>query len=115
MGSYLNVERGPEQLVSAEEAGGGVQLQRGFLLKRVPSAAFLALFGGADLIFGLHLVQHGAEHFALEATQIQRGNGLTALDTQQRDLWGHTCWGGHAWLLGPTDKTLIIPLCRRRK
>lgn len=68
MNPNLDIEGGPEKLVPAEEARGSVQLQRGFLLKGVPSAAFLILFGGADVLFGLHLVQHGVEHFAPEAT-----------------------------------------------
>lgn len=111
MGHNLDIEGGPEKLVSAEETRGSVQLQRGFLLVGVPPAALLVLFGGADVLFGLHLIQHGAEHFALEAAYIQRGDGLTALETQQRDLWRQTCWWRHGGFLGTTDKTLIISFC----
>lgn len=68
MGTHLDVEGGPEKLVSAEKSRGSVQLQGEFLLKGVPPATVLVLFGGADVLFGLHLVHHGAEHFAPEAT-----------------------------------------------
>lgn len=68
MSSDLHIKRGPEELVSAEETRGSVQLQGGLLLKKVPSATLLVLFWGADVFFGLHLVQHRVEDFALKAT-----------------------------------------------
>lgn len=107
----LNVEGGSEQLVSAQEAGGGVQLQRGLPLRGVPPAALLASSRGTGVLFGLHLVQHRAEHLALEATHIQWRDSLAALGAQQGDLWGGTCWRGHGWLLRTTDKTLVFSLC----
>lgn len=107
MGHDLDVEGRPEKLVSAEETRRGVQLQQGLLLKSVPSAPLLVLFGGAEVLFGLHLIQHRAERFALEAAHVQRGNGLTALEAQQWDFWRDTCWWRHGGLLGATDKTLV--------
>lgn len=107
----LDVEGGPEKLVSAEEARWGVQLQQGLLLEGVPSAPLLVLFGGGQVLFGLHLIQHRAERFALEAAHVQRGNGLTALETQQRDFWGDTRWWRHGGLLGATDETLVVSFC----
>lgn len=56
MGPNLDIEGGSEKLVSAEETRRSVQLQGEFLLKGVPSAALLVLFGGADVLFGLHLI-----------------------------------------------------------
>ncbi|TNN60540.1 hypothetical protein EYF80_029263 [Liparis tanakae] len=91
----LKVERGPEELVSAEETRRRVQLQGGLALRGVLSAALRVLFGGADVLFGLHVIQHGAEHFAPEATQVQRSDDLSALETQQRDLWRQACWRRH--------------------
>lgn len=68
LGPNLDIERWPEKLVSAEEARGSIQLQRGLFLKGVPSAALLVLFGGADVLFRFHLIQHRVKHFAPEAT-----------------------------------------------
>lgn len=112
----LDVKGRPEELVSAEEARRGVQLQGGLLLERLPPAALLVLFGGAEVFFGLHLVQNRVEHFALKAAQIQRGNGLPALDAQQRDLRRGAKRRRHGRLLRTTDKTLLLlPLCGRGK
>jgi len=111
----LKVERRPEELVSAQETRRRVQLQGGLVLRGVLSAALRVLFGGADVLFGPHLSQHRAEHFAPEATQVQRSDDLSGLETQQRDLWRQACWRRHGRLLGATDKTLVFPLCRRRR
>lgn len=67
MNPNLDIKRGPEELVSVEETRRGVQLQGGLVLWWVPSATLLVLFWGADVLFGLHLIQNRSEHFALKA------------------------------------------------
>lgn len=82
----LDVEGWPEELVSAEETRGSVQLQRRLLLKLFPpGTALLIWFWGAD-VFGLHLVQDGTEDFALKATQVQWSHRFATLETQQWDF-----------------------------
>lgn len=113
MGSHLHIEAGLEELISAEETRRSVQLERGFFLELGSLAAVLVLFGGAGVLFGLHLIQHGVKRFALEAVQIQWGDRFAALEAQQRGPCGQTSRWRHAELLGVANKTFIF-FCRRR-
>lgn len=110
--SYLDVEGGSEELVSAEEAGGGVQRQRwGFFLPPCFPVPLLTSRCGTVLVL-LALVQHGAEHLTLETARVQGGDGRPALGAQQGNLWGLvTGWGrGHGLLLRTPHKTLLFSL-----
>lgn len=111
MGSHLHIEAGLEELISAEETRRSVQLERGFFLELGSLAAFLVLFGGAGVLFGLHLIQHGVKRFALEAVQIQWGDRFAALEAQQRGLCEQTSRWWHAELLGVAHETFIF-FCR---
>ena len=116
---YLDIEGGSEELVSAEEARGRVQLEGGLLLEATPPARQRPRPRGPRLLRlllseGLHLVQHRAEHLGLEAAHVQRGDRLAALAPQQRELWGQGVQrrGGRSHVLGAAHKAVVIPLCQ---